>query len=42
MAARLGELLLGANLISRDQLDQAIAQQKLDGGRLGTILVKLG
>jgi type IV pilus assembly protein PilB len=42
MAERLGEILLRANLITRDQLDQAIAQQKVDGGRLGTILTKLG
>jgi type IV pilus assembly protein PilB len=42
MAARLSEILLRANLITRDQLDQAIAQQKVDGGRLGTILTKLG
>jgi type IV pilus assembly protein PilB len=42
MAARLGELLLRANLITRDQFEQAIAQQKVDGGRLGTILMKLG
>ena len=41
MAARLGELLLRANLITRDQLEQAIAQQKVDGGHLGTILTKL-
>src|SRR5215510_2211351 len=42
MAARLGELLLRANLISEEQLDQAIAQQKVDGGRLATILTKFG
>jgi type IV pilus assembly protein PilB len=42
MVARLGELLLKANLITRDQLEQAVAQQKVEGGRLGTILVKLG
>jgi type IV pilus assembly protein PilB len=42
MAARLGELLLRANLITHDQFEQAIAQQKVDGGRLGTILMKLG
>jgi type IV pilus assembly protein PilB len=42
MAARLGEILLQANLISRDHLEQAIAQQKVDGGRLGSILTKLG
>jgi type IV pilus assembly protein PilB len=42
MAARLGEILLKANLITRDQLDHAITQQKLEGGRLGAILTKLG
>jgi type IV pilus assembly protein PilB len=42
MAARLAEILLRANLITRQQLDQAIAQQKVDGGRLGTILMKRG
>jgi type IV pilus assembly protein PilB len=42
MAARLGELLIEANLITHDQLLQAIALQKLEGGRLGTILAKLG
>jgi hypothetical protein len=42
MAARLGEILLKANRITRDQLDQAIVQQKVEGGRLGTILAKLG
>ena len=42
MAARLSEVLLRANLITRDQLEQAMAQHKLEGGRLGTILTKLG
>jgi type IV pilus assembly protein PilB len=42
MAVKLGELLLRANLITYDQLEQAIAQQKVGGGRLGTILTKLG
>jgi type IV pilus assembly protein PilB len=42
MAARLGEILLRANLITPDQLEQAIALQKVDGGRLGAILIKLG
>ena len=41
MAAKLGEMLLKANLITRDQLEQAIAQQKISGGRIGTILTKL-
>jgi type IV pilus assembly protein PilB len=42
MAARLGEILLQANLITRDHLEQALAQQRVEGGRLGTILTKLG
>jgi type IV pilus assembly protein PilB len=42
MAARLSEILLRANLLTRDQLEQAIAQQKVDGSRLGTVLTKLG
>jgi type IV pilus assembly protein PilB len=42
MATRLSEILLRANLITRDQLEQAVAQQKVDGGRLGMILTKLG
>ena len=42
MAPRLGEILLKANLITRDQLEQAIAQQKVSGGPLGAILIKRG
>jgi type IV pilus assembly protein PilB len=42
MAERLGEILLKSNLITRDQLEHAVAQQKVEGGRLGTILTKLG
>jgi type IV pilus assembly protein PilB len=42
MAARLAELLLRANLITENQLEQAMAQQKVDGGRIGTILTKFG
>jgi hypothetical protein len=42
MAARLGEILLKANLITRDQLEYSVAQQKAEGGHLGTILTKLG
>ena len=39
---RLGEILVKNNLIDREQLAQAIEEQKLSGGqvRLGTILVK--
>jgi type IV pilus assembly protein PilB len=42
MAPRLGELLLRTNLITEDQLEQAIARQKVEGGRLSAILIKLG
>jgi type IV pilus assembly protein PilB len=42
MAARLGEILLKANLITQTQLDQALTQQKIEGGRIGSILTKLG
>jgi type IV pilus assembly protein PilB len=42
MAVRLGEFLISANLITEAQLKQAIAQQRVEGGRLGTILTKLG
>jgi len=39
---RIGELLVTAGKVSSDQLEQALAQQQQDGGRLGTHLVKLG
>ena len=39
---RLGEILMRANLITPEQLDQALASQKTTGGRIGSILVKLG
>ena len=42
MSARLGEILVKENLISQEQLQQAIEQQKDQGGRLGAALVKLG
>ncbi len=41
-ASRLGELLVRNQLISDDQLAQAIAEQKKEGIRLGAALVKLG
>jgi type IV pilus assembly protein PilB len=40
--ARLGDLLVREGLISRDQLDQALAEQRNTGARLGYCLVKLG
>jgi len=42
MSARLGEILIKENLITADQLKQAIEYQKKNNGRLGTCLMKLG
>jgi type IV pilus assembly protein PilB len=40
-SGRLGEILVRANLITPEQLREAIALQKSSGGRIGSILVKL-
>jgi len=42
MSSRLGEILIKENLITADQLLQALEHQKASGGRLGTCLMKLG
>jgi type IV pilus assembly protein PilB len=42
MSARLGEILIKENLITADQLKQAIEYQKKNSGRLGSCLMKLG
>jgi len=42
MAGKLGDILLKENLITPDQLKQALEYQKANGGRLGNALVKLG
>ncbi|HEV8385704.1 MAG TPA: type IV-A pilus assembly ATPase PilB [Candidatus Acidoferrales bacterium] len=42
MSARLGEILIKENLITQDQLKQALEYQKQHSGRLGTCLVKMG
>ena len=42
MAARLGEILVKENLITQDQLKQALEYQKQHNGRLGTCMVKMG
>jgi len=42
MAAKLGQLLIASNIISEDQLREALILQRKEGGRLGTNLVKLG
>jgi type IV pilus assembly protein PilB len=42
MALRIGELLLKERRITPEQLQEALAYQKGQGGKLGTALVKLG
>jgi type IV pilus assembly protein PilB len=42
MATKLGQLLIEANLITEEQLKEAMEIQKRQGGRLGSNLVKLG
>jgi type IV pilus assembly protein PilB len=42
MALRLGEMLLNDGLITQEQLDKTLEQQKAAGGRLGYHLVRLG
>jgi type IV pilus assembly protein PilB len=42
MALKLGELLLKAQLISQDQLQKALDEQRMTGGKLGEILQKHG
>jgi len=42
MSLKLGELLVRENLITSDQLRDALDHQRANGGRLGTILVRLG
>ncbi len=39
---KLGEILINLGLITQEQLDKAIEQQKFTGEKLGEILVKLG
>ncbi len=41
MSDRLGELLVKAGKINKDQLKQALSKQREEGGRLGTNLVKM-
>ncbi|HXC61916.1 MAG TPA: ATPase, T2SS/T4P/T4SS family [Nitrospiria bacterium] len=38
----LGEMLVAENLLSHDQLERALAEQRQHGGRVGTILKSLG
>lgn len=41
-AIRLGDLLMKAGVVTEAQLDQALAEQKQWGGRIGTTLVRMG
>ena len=42
MSAKLGEILVRENLITSQQLKEALDYQRTNGGRLGTNLVKMG
>ncbi len=42
MAAKLGQLLFAANMITEEQLEKALMRQKGNGGRIGTNLLNLG
>ena len=42
MRVRLGELLYQNNKVTREQLQEGLAYQKINGGRIGTALVALG
>ena len=42
MATKLGQRLISAQIITEDQLNEAISQQRKNKGRLGTNLIRLG
>lgn len=42
MAVKLGDMLVQAGLITSDQLDKALLEQKNTGAKLGSCLVKMG
>ena len=42
MSAKLGEILVRENLITAQQLREALEYQRQNGGRLGSNLVQLG
>ncbi len=42
MHSQIGELLIKESLITSEQLDMALKQQRLKGGRLGLILISMG
>lgn len=39
---RLGEILIDDGILSRENLDEALSQQKKEGGLIGQILIRLG
>lgn len=42
LSTKIGTILLSENLITQQQLEKALEVQKKDGGRLGSILIRLG
>jgi type IV pilus assembly protein PilB len=42
MSSKIGDLLVKENLISQQQLKEALEYQRVNGGRLGNCLIKLG
>ncbi len=42
MAAKIGQLLVSANIVTEEQLEKALDLQKKEGGRVGSNLIKLG
>ena len=42
MASKIGDLLVKADLISPEQLETALQEQRQNGGLLGSNLIKLG
>ncbi|HEY3130260.1 MAG TPA: type IV-A pilus assembly ATPase PilB [Acidobacteriota bacterium] len=42
MSARLGEVLIKKNMLTKDQLNEALSFQRQNGGRLGSILIAKG
>ena len=42
MVTKLGELLVKAKLISQEQLEEVMVAQRREGGKLGSIVVRLG
>lgn len=42
MVTKLGELLVKAKLISQEQLEEAMVAQRREGGKLGSIVVRMG